>query len=301
MYRKNVASQTIYVAMVNATTGAAITSATVTAVRSIDGASQGAATGSMVEDGNGQYHLSASQADMNGNNIGFLFTATGAVPVSICVVTTAADPTDAVRFGLTALPNANAAANGGLPTVDASNAVKVQSGTGANQISLSSGAVIVQSGTGTGQLDIASGQVKVQSGTGAGQISTTSGRVQADTVYWNGTAVATPDTAGYPKVTVKSGTGTGEISLASGVAAASLSSAERNATADALLVRDLTAVSGPPPAYSLWNAIRRLRDRVASVAGVLSVYDETGTGSPAYQMSITSDSAAEPITEVTPL
>lgn len=36
---------------------------------------------------------------------------------------------------------------------------------------------------------------------------------------WTGTNVATPDTAGYPKVTVKSGTGTGEVSLTSGVAA----------------------------------------------------------------------------------
>lgn len=51
------------------------------------------------------------------------------------------DLSDSVRFGLTALPNAAAAANGGLATVDASNAVKVQSGTGANQISLSSGLV----------------------------------------------------------------------------------------------------------------------------------------------------------------
>jgi hypothetical protein len=33
---------------------------------------------------------------------------------------------------------------------------------------------------------------------------------------WNGTAVATPDTAGYPKVTLKSGTGTGEVNLSSG-------------------------------------------------------------------------------------
>lgn len=41
----------------------------------------------------------------------------------------------------------------------------------------------------------------------------------ADVTKWNGTAIATPDTAGYPKVTVKSGTGTGEISLTSGVAA----------------------------------------------------------------------------------
>jgi hypothetical protein len=33
---------------------------------------------------------------------------------------------------------------------------------------------------------------------------------------WNGTAVATPDTAGYPKVTIKDGTGAGEIALTSG-------------------------------------------------------------------------------------
>lgn len=33
---------------------------------------------------------------------------------------------------------------------------------------------------------------------------------------WTGTNVASPDTAGYPKVTIKSGTGTGELSLSSG-------------------------------------------------------------------------------------
>jgi hypothetical protein len=34
---------------------------------------------------------------------------------------------------------------------------------------------------------------------------------------WNGTNVATPDVAGYPKVTIKSGTGTGEVSISSGL------------------------------------------------------------------------------------
>lgn len=33
---------------------------------------------------------------------------------------------------------------------------------------------------------------------------------------WSGTAVPTPDTAGYPKVTLKSGTGTGEVNISSG-------------------------------------------------------------------------------------
>lgn len=58
--------------------------------------------------------------------------------------------------------------------------------------------------------------VGVKTGTGANQLDVTSGRIKADTVYWNGSAVATPDTAGYPKVTHKTGTGTGEISLSSG-------------------------------------------------------------------------------------
>lgn len=40
--------------------------------------------------------------------------------------------------------------------------------------------------------------------------------LDVSTVQWTGTNVATPDTAGYPKVTVKSGTGTGEINLSSG-------------------------------------------------------------------------------------
>jgi hypothetical protein len=39
---------------------------------------------------------------------------------------------------------------------------------------------------------------------------------EVNVTQWNGTAVATPDTAGFPKVTIKDGTGTGEIALTSG-------------------------------------------------------------------------------------
>lgn len=41
--------------------------------------------------------------------------------------------------------------------------------------------------------------------------------LDASVTQWTGTAVASPDTAGYPKVTIKSGTGTGEVSLSSGL------------------------------------------------------------------------------------
>lgn len=44
-----------------------------------------------------------------------------------------------------------------------------------------------------------------------------SDKLEVNVTTWNGTAVASPNTAGYPVVTVKDGTGTGEINTASGV------------------------------------------------------------------------------------
>ncbi len=57
---------------------------------------------------------------------------------------------------------------------------------------------------------------EVSTGTGSNQLDVTSGRIKADVAYWNASAVATPDTAGYPKVTLKAGSGTGELNLSSG-------------------------------------------------------------------------------------
>lgn len=62
----------------------------------------------------------------------------------------------------------------------------------------------------------ASGQGKLQAGTGAGQLDFTNGVLKGNVTQWNGTNVATPDTAGHPKVTIKDGTGTGEIALTNG-------------------------------------------------------------------------------------
>jgi hypothetical protein len=106
MYKKNVASQSIYFVMVGVVAPASpVTGATVTAKRSIDGGTQADCTGSIVEDGNGQYHLVTSQADVNGNNIGFLFTTGGSYPVSINVVT-------ADGSGIWDVPTANHTATG---------------------------------------------------------------------------------------------------------------------------------------------------------------------------------------------
>lgn len=85
-YIKNASGQSLGFCLVNSS-GVAVTGATVTAKRSIDMGGQATATGSVTELGNGQYCLCLSQADSNGDNITFLFTATGAVPVEKTIVT----------------------------------------------------------------------------------------------------------------------------------------------------------------------------------------------------------------------
>jgi hypothetical protein len=101
MLRKNVAGQFIYFAGINATTGAFLTGATFSGRRAIDGTFD-AIGGAISEDtGTGFYKVALTQADTNGNDIAFFFTATNAVPVCMTVLATAANPSDVTAYGLT--------------------------------------------------------------------------------------------------------------------------------------------------------------------------------------------------------
>jgi hypothetical protein len=117
MYRKNTAGQFFTFQLVLAASGAAGTGLTPALRRCIDG-TFAAAGGTATEDGStGWYKFAMTQADTNGNDIGFGISATGCIPVSVNFITTAADPTDSVRFGLTGLANAVPGATGGLAIV----------------------------------------------------------------------------------------------------------------------------------------------------------------------------------------
>lgn len=119
MFRKNTASQFVTFCMISATDGSPVTGITPTCRRCIDG-TFAAGGGTVTEDtGLGFYKYAMAQADTNGNNIGLRFTGTGAIDTVINFVTTDANPYDAVRFGLSALPNAAADAAGGLVISDA--------------------------------------------------------------------------------------------------------------------------------------------------------------------------------------
>jgi hypothetical protein len=91
--------------------------------------------------------------------------ATGAAETDAVVPLTDLNPYDAVRAGLTALPNAAAGASTGLPlSVDASGRVDVLKINGTSQTARDIGAsVLLSSGTGTGQVSLSSGAVKTQS------------------------------------------------------------------------------------------------------------------------------------------
>ena len=87
MFAKNTAGQFFYFQGVDATTGGIKSGVSWTIRRCIDG-TFAAATGTVTEDGStGWYKFAMSQADTNGNNIGFNFTGTGAVPQTVSILT----------------------------------------------------------------------------------------------------------------------------------------------------------------------------------------------------------------------
>lgn len=200
MYRKNTASQFICFQMLLTATGAVATGLSPATRRCIDG-TFAAGGGTATEDGTtGSYKYAMSQADTNGNDISFIFSAATAMPVCVNIVTTAADPTDSVRLGLTALPNAGAGATNGLPlSVDSSGRVDVLKINGTSQTARDIGAsVLLSTGTGTGQLDFTSGVVKANATQilgGAIPAVTTTGVPKVDIVNVNGDTTAGPNLA----------------------------------------------------------------------------------------------------------
>lgn len=133
------------------------------------------------------------------------------------------------------------------------------------------------SGSGTAQTarDIGA-NVLLSPGTGTGQLTITSGVVAADVTKWDGTAVATPDTAGYPKTTVKTGTGTGEINLSSGAVPVKGNVKKNTALASfPFLMTDSTAHS---PATGKTVTVTRSIDGGAFAGGTLSAVTEVANG-----------------------
>jgi len=77
-------------ALVNKDTGAALTSVAgaITKYETIDGGTQATLSGTVAEEGNGQYSINLTAAEMNGSVIGLLFAHANSIPVQFTIKTT---------------------------------------------------------------------------------------------------------------------------------------------------------------------------------------------------------------------
>lgn len=98
--------------------GSPLTSA-VSVLVTVDNGTQTAGGGTASHKGNGAWNYAPTQAETNGNHLAFTFTHATGVNQTVNVYTVSYDPHDTVRLGITALPNAAAGANTGLPVLDA--------------------------------------------------------------------------------------------------------------------------------------------------------------------------------------
>lgn len=279
MFRKNTAGQYIHVQGVDTTTGGIKSGVTWTVRRCIDG-TFAAATGTATEDGTtGWYKFAMSQADTDGNNIGFNFTGTGAIPQTVNIVTTACDPTS-TAFGLSLAKTTN---------ITGFNDIAATAVVSSGAITTSGGAVSTVSAV-TG---LTAANLDVAVSTRLATAGYTAPLDAAGTRTAVGLASANLDTQLGIIDTVADAIKAKTDNLpASPAATGDIPTATQNA--DALLDRDFASVSDTN-ARTLLNAARFLRNKFSTTAGTLTVTKEDDSTT-AWTSALTSDPLAEPIT-----
>ena len=173
MLRKNVASQVVTFSLVNATTGAALTGATVTVKVTLDG-TQSSGSGTVTELGTGQYKYVPTQAETNGSSVGFGFTATNAVPVNLHCFTIGQDPA-AAQFAanVTQFGGTNATTASGRPEVNLSHIAGSAVSTSSAQI----GVNVVNFGGSAGTFTSGKPDVQNVAGNVTGSVGSVTGSV----------------------------------------------------------------------------------------------------------------------------
>ncbi len=252
---------------------------------SIDGGAF-ANTGSVpVHEGQGIWSLSLTAGELNGAIIvlAIVDAATKAVEDQAIIVctygNTAAEITmdfnDAVRAGLTAMPNANAGVSGGLPTIDAGLRVKadVERWVGGTPDALSSGKLPAD--------------VKLWL-TGAVN-ALVSGRVDG--------SVGAMATNVLTAAAIATNAITSAKVAASAIGASQLGADAALEIADAILERDIDQVEGSAPVHSLCTAILKAVSRIRDNSGVLQTFRTDGSTVHAQQ-TLTVDPTNQPIDEV---
>jgi hypothetical protein len=291
MFRKNTSGQYIHVQGVDSATGGIKSGVSWTVRRCIDG-TFAAATGTATEDGStGWYKFALSQADTNGNNIALNFTGTGAVPVTVNIVTTACDPTSAA-FGLSLAKTTNIT---GFNDISEAN---VRTATGLASANLDTQLGVIAADTTT--------DIPATLATIAAYIDTEVAAIKAKTdnlpsdpadasdIATSFSAVSTALTtiAGYLDTEIAAIKSKTDNLPAAPAAVGDIPTAVQNA--DVLLNRDFSAVSDTN-ARTLLNAARFLRNKFSISESTLTVTKENDTTA-AWTSTLTTSASAEPVT-----
>lgn len=284
-----------------------------TVVISKNGASFASPSGAVSEIGNGFYKVAGNATDSNTlGTLALSATASGADQATMAYNVVAYAQDDAVRLGLTALPNAAAEASGGLPT----------NGTSTGQILLASGKVVTPD---TQKVDV--NTIKTNPVVNGGTITFPTNKtlaapgdqmdlvnapnVTAVAAIQNGLATPTNITAGSittvgsvtSPVTVGTNSDKTGYSLDAAYDAAKTAAQVSNIptaieNADALLKRDWTSVTGEA-ARSVLNALRFLRNRWYILLGILHITKEDDA-TDAWTSVLTGDNTGVPVKESDP-
>ena len=86
-YRKGLALTGLTFVLVNKSTGAAITSGSVTTKITKDGGTQGTTTNSAAHEGNGQWSINLTAAEMDADSVGLAMTHTSALTLYVTLKT----------------------------------------------------------------------------------------------------------------------------------------------------------------------------------------------------------------------
>ena len=248
-----------------------------------------AATLSLVSANAGEYYVELNASEVSALGIGSVqYRSANAIPNSTYFQIVNFDSGDSTRLGQVALPNAAAAAAGGLLTF----------GAGTGQLNPSSGSVGVIYADYSSLVTVGVGNVKA--GTYSG--------VTVDGVNRVNSSV-TPANAVYSGVTVRldlqtySGATVGVNNLAAGsysgvtVEVSNLAQSARSLIADDLLLRSIAG--GSPGGRTVQDALRALRNRTLISGSVMTVYSEDDTTS-AWTASITTTTDTSIIAGVDP-
>jgi len=222
--------------------------------------------GGILHIGDGYYRLDLPDAAVATGSNGVMIggTVTGMVVVGTYVHLVDYDPQNAVRLGLTALPDAAADAAGGLPISDAGGLdLDAQVGTKINDILMDTGTTL------QGELDgIQADTEDIQSRLPAAL--TGDGNIKADTLRISGTTQTARDIGASVLLSV--GTGTGQVNLSSGKVPATIAAGDL--ATDSITAAAVKADAASKIAAAVEAAILNEGDATALLAAIAAKVEE---------------------------